>query len=92
MFLVLHSDKCFVRGQSTVEEFIIGEYDEKFYLSDSSSLDTILATDQRLHYKSKSIKKGNNAIRGFVRNYETLGNGNYKQVNLVYFEKKYFVQ
>lgn len=73
-------------------EFILGNYDDKFFLKDSMSLDTLVATDQIAKLKLIPKEKGLHNIRGFARNYNPLPNGYYEQVNSVYFEKRYFVK
>lgn len=73
-------------------QFILGNYDNRFYLTDSTSLDTIEANNQKVKLKLTPKQKGANYIRGHARNYELLDSGYYKQVNPVYFEKKYFVK
>jgi len=72
-------------------EFVLGKYDDEFNLTDSTSLDTIVAIDNKAKLKFTPKEKGTKVLRGFARNYEFIEDSLYQQVNLVYFEKKYFV-
>ena len=73
-------------------EFVLGKYDDQFNLTDSIHLDTLLATGNKIKLKILPKERGINNIRGFARNYENIDDSLYQQVNLVYFEKKYFVR
>lgn len=86
----------FPRFDSTY--FLIGNYNNRFVLEDSMSLDTVYALNQKATIYRKFQSSGMNFIRGFAVNCafvsENKKSSTYKvqRVPYIYFEKRYYVK
>jgi antitoxin component YwqK of YwqJK toxin-antitoxin module len=82
------------RFDSTV--FIVGNYDEEFYIKDSSSLDTLSALNHKYQLSVKPLKKGENYIRGYAKNWRLIERNELETVTEevlpIYFEHSYYVR
>ena len=76
--------------------FVIGNYDKKFYLLDSSNIDTLKAVNHRYKLINKVNQQGENYIRGYAMNWRLISRTKEETreefILPLYFEYKYFVK
>jgi antitoxin component YwqK of YwqJK toxin-antitoxin module len=76
--------------------FVLGDYDDKFFVGDSLKFDTLIAINHKYKLKLMANKVGNNFIRGHTVNYRTISktkeNTIEESILPLYFEYKYFVK
>lgn len=77
-------------------QFIIGDYNNKFFITDSAKFDTLNASNHKSILFMKPLKKGDNFIRGYSVNFRTLSRTlkETKQefISPIYFEYSYYVK
>lgn len=78
--------------------FVVGEFDRRFDLKDSVSLDTIFANFHRAEINKIFTKSGMTFLRGYAVNGEIISENKnkdtykYSYVPFVYFEKRFYVR
>ncbi len=69
---------------------IVGPFDENFQLAPGSKCDTLVSPAMSVQYKVKDYKKGQNTLRGVVKDIAITGENSTKSRN-IYFTKEFFV-